>query len=134
MSRAVDGTKRKNRRAKILKLAKGFRGDRKSNYKPAKDAVVKALGHSYVDRRDRKGEFRSLWIARINAAVREEGMTYSQFIDGVNKAGIKLNRKALSNMAIEDPTAFKAVVEAAKAATFDSLPFFLNVSRLSNTT
>ena len=116
MSRAIDGTKRKNRRSKILKLAKGFRGDRKSNYKPAKDAVTKALSHSYVDRRDVKHEFRTLWIARINAAVRAEGMTYSTFIDGVNKAGIKLNRKALSNMAIEDPVAFKAVVEAAKAA------------------
>ena len=116
MSRAIDGTKRKNRRAKILKLAKGFKGDRKSNYKPAKDAVTKALNHAYVDRRDRKGEFRTLWIARINSAVREEGLTYSRFMDGVNKAGIKLNRKALSNMAIEDPAAFKAVVEAAKKA------------------
>ena len=116
MSRAIDGTKRKNRRVKILKLAKGFRGDRKSNYKPAKDAVVKALSHAYVDRRDRKHEFRSLWIARINAAVRDEGLTYSRFIDGVNKAGIKLNRKALSNLAIEDPVAFKAVVESAKNA------------------
>lgn len=116
MSRAIDGTKRKNRRAKILKLAKGFIGDRKSNYKPAKDAVVKALNHAYVDRRDRKGNFRSLWIARINAAVRDEGLTYSRFIDGCTKAGITLNRKALSNMAIEDPVAFKAVVEAAKKA------------------
>ena len=116
MSRAIDGTKRKNRRNKITKLTKGFRGDRKSNYKPAKDALVKALTHAYVDRRDRKHEFRSLWIARINAAVRAEGITYSQFINGVTKAGIKLNRKALSNMAIEDPVAFKAVVEAAKKA------------------
>ena len=116
MSRAIDGSKRKNRRAKILKLAKGFIGDRKSNYKPAKDAVVKALNHAYVDRRDRKGNFRSLWIARINAAVRDEGLTYSRFIDGCTKAGITLNRKALSNMAIEDPVAFKAVIEAAKKA------------------
>lgn len=116
MSRAIDGTKRKNRRAKILKLAKGFIGDRKSNYKPAKDAVVKALNHAYVDRRDRKGNFRSLWIARINAAVRDEGLTYSRFIDGCTKAGITLNRKALSNMAIEDPVAFKVVIEAAKKA------------------
>ena len=116
MSRAIDGTKRKNRRVKILKLAKGFIGDRKSNYKAAKDAVTKALNHAYVDRRDKKHEFRALWIARINAAVREEGMSYSRFIDGCNKAGIKLNRKALSNMAIEDPAAFKAVVEAAKKA------------------
>ena len=116
MSRAIDGTKRKNRRAKILKLAKGFIGDRKSNYKAAKDAVTKALNHAYVDRRDKKHKFRALWIARINAAVREEGLSYSRFIDGCNKAGIKLNRKALSNMAIEDPAAFKAVVEAAKKA------------------
>ena len=110
MARAIDGTKRKNRRIKILKLAKGFHGDRKSNYKPAKDAVTKALSHSYVDRRDRKGNFRALWISRINAAVRDEGLSYSRFIDGLTKAGITLNRKAWSNMAIEDPAAFKAVV------------------------
>ncbi len=116
MSRAIDGTKRNNRRSKILKLAKGFRGRRSTNYKAAKDAVVKALDHAYVDRHDKKGNFRSLWIARINAAVRDEGLSYSRFIDGCTKAGITLNRKALSNMAIEDPTAFKAVVEAAKNA------------------
>ena len=116
MSRAIDGTKRKNRRVKILKLAKGFIGDRKSNYKPAKDAVVKALNHAYVDRHDKKHTYRSLWIARINAAVRDEGLTYSRFIDGLNKAGITLNRKALSNMAIEDPVAFKSIVEEAKKA------------------
>jgi large subunit ribosomal protein L20 len=116
MSRAIDGTKRNNRRAKILKLAKGFTGRRGTNYKAAKDAVVKALSHSYEDRRNKKGDFRQLWIARINAAVRSEGLTYSRFINGIAKAGITLNRKALSNLAIEDPTAFKAVVEAAKKA------------------
>lgn len=116
MSRAVDGTKRKNRRAKILKLAKGFYGDRKSNYKAAKDAVTKALDHSYSGRRGKKRDYRALWIARINAAVRDEGLTYSRFIDGLTKAGVTLNRKALSNMAIEDPAAFKAVVEVAKNA------------------
>lgn len=116
MSRAIDGSKRKNRRIKILKLAKGFRGDRKSNFKAAKDAVVKALRHAYVDRRDRKGNFRALWIARINAAVRDEGLSYSRFIDGCTKAGVALNRKALANMAIEDPVAFKAVVDIAKNA------------------
>ena len=116
MSRAIDGTKRKNRRIKILKLAKGFHGDRKSNYKPAKDAVVKALSHAYVDRRDRKGNFRALWISRINAAVRDEGLSYSRFIDGLTKAGITINRKALSNMAIADPVACQAVIEAAKKA------------------
>ena len=116
MSRAIDGTKRNNRRAKIFKLASGFTGRRGTNYKAAKDAVVKALNHAYVDRRDRKGDFRQLWIARINAAVREEGLSYSRFINGLTKAGITLNRKALSNLAIEDPAAFKAVVEAAKKA------------------
>lgn len=116
MARAVDGTKRKNRRIKILKLAKGFKGRRGTNFKAAKDAVTKALDHAYVDRRDKKGNYRSLWIARINAAVRDEGLTYSRFISGLNKAGIELNRKALSNMAIEDPAAFKAVVEAVKKA------------------
>ena len=116
MSRAIYGTKPKTRPVKLLKLAKGYKGDRKSNYKAAKDAVVKALCHSYVDRRDRKGDFRQLWIARINAAVRDEGISYSRFIDGLNKAGVTLNRKALSNMAIEDPAAFKAVVEVAKKA------------------
>ena len=116
MSRAIDGTKRKNRRVKLLKLAKGFKGDRKSNYKAAKDAVVKALDHSYVGRKLKKRDYRSLWIARINAAVRAEGMSYSRFIDGLVKAGVTLNRKALSNMAIEDPVAFKAVVEIEKNA------------------
>ncbi len=116
MSRAIDGTKRKNRRVKLLKLASGFTGRRGTNYKAAKDAVTKALSHAYVDRRDRKGDFRQLWISRINAAVRDEGLSYSRFIDGLNKANVTLNRKALSNMAIEDPAAFKAVVEVAKKA------------------
>jgi large subunit ribosomal protein L20 len=116
MPRAVDGTKRKNRRLKILKLAKGFRGRQGTNYKAARDAVTRALRHAYVDRRDRKGVMRALWISRINAAVRAEGMSYSRFIDGLTKAGIVINRKALSNMAIEDPAAFKAVMEKAKAA------------------
>ena len=112
MSRAIDGTKRNNRRAKILKLAKGFTGRRGTNYK----AVVKALNHAYIDRRDRKGDFRQLWITRINAAVRAEGLSYSRFIDGLTKAGVAINRKALSNLAIEDEAAFKAVVEIAKKA------------------
>ena len=114
MSRAIDGTKRKNRRIKILKLAKGFRGDRKSNYKPAKDAVVKALSHAYVDRRDRKGNFRALWISRINAAVRAYGMTYSEFMGKVNAKGIALNRKVMADLAMNEPKAFEAIVNAVK--------------------
>ncbi len=116
MARAIDGSKRKDRRKKILKLAKGFRGRRGTNYKAAKDAVVKALVHGYVSRRDRKGDMRTLWISRINAAVRPEGISYSRFIQGLNKAGVEINRKALSNMAIEDPAAFKTVVATAKKA------------------
>lgn len=116
MPRAIDGSKRKDHRKKILKLAKGFRGRRGTNFKAAKDAVVKALVHGYVSRRDRKGDMRALWITRINAAVRAEGITYSRFIEGLTKAGVEINRKALSNMAIEDPSAFKAVVETSKKA------------------
>ena len=116
MPRSLCSNKRIHRRKKILKLAKGFRGRRGTNYKAAKDAVVKALTHSFEARRDRKGDMRRLWISRINAAVRAEGMSYSRFINGMAKAGIALNRKALSNMAIEDPAAFKSVVEQSRKA------------------
>ncbi len=116
MPRAIDGSKRKDHRKKILKLAKGFRGRRGTSFKAAKDAVVKALVHGYVSRRDRKGDMRTLWISRINAAVRSEGISYSRFIEGLTKAGVVINRKALSNMAIEDPAAFKTVVSTAKNA------------------
>jgi large subunit ribosomal protein L20 len=116
MPRSVDGSKRKNHRKKILKLAKGSWGRRHSNYKTAKDAVTKGLFYAYRDRRDRKGDFRRLWIIRINAACRAEGISYSRLVDGLNKAGIEINRKALSNMAIEDQAAFKAVVAKAKSA------------------
>jgi large subunit ribosomal protein L20 len=116
MSRAVDGTKRKDHRKKILKIAKGYWGRRHSNYKVAKDAVAKALMDAYKDRRDKKGVFRTLWIARINAACRAQDLTYSRFIEGLNKAGITMDRKLLSDLAITDPAAFSAVVEKAKAA------------------
>jgi large subunit ribosomal protein L20 len=99
-----------------MKLAKGYWGGRSRLFKTAKEAVMKALASSYRDRRRRKGEFRRLWITRISAAVRQEGITYSQFIHGLILADVHLNRKALSNMAIEDPTAFKAVVARAKEA------------------
>ena len=114
MSRAIDGSRRLNRRKKILKQAKGFKGRRSTNFKAARDAVTQALSDAYVGRKDKKGDMRSVWIARLNAACREQGITYSRFIDGLNKAGVVINRKALSNMAIEDPVAFKAVVETAK--------------------
>ncbi|MDR3356825.1 MAG: 50S ribosomal protein L20 [Spirochaetaceae bacterium] len=116
MSRAIDGSKRKEHRKKILKQAKGYWGRRHSNYKTAKDAVAKALSYAYRDRRDRKADFRRLWIIRINAAVRPFGLSYSRLVDGLNKAGITINRKALSNLAIEDAAAFEAIVERAKSA------------------
>ena len=116
MARAVDGSKRKNHRKKILKLAKGYWGRRHSNYKVAKDAVTKGLFYAYRDRRDRKGDFRSLWIIRINAACRAEGLSYSRFVAGLNKAGIIINRKALASLAVDDANSFKAVVAQAKAA------------------
>jgi large subunit ribosomal protein L20 len=116
MSRAVDGSKRKNHRKKILKLAKGYWGRRHSNYKTAKDAVTKGLFYAYRDRKDRKGDFRRLWIIRINAACRAEGLSYSRFIQGLVKAGITINRKALAYLASEDINAFKVITAKAKAA------------------
>lgn len=116
MPRAIDSSKRKSHRKKILKLAKGFWGRRSTNFKAAKDAVTKALSHAYRDRKDRKGDFRRLWIIRINAACRAEGLSYAKFINGLTKAGISINRKALANMAVEDTNAFKAVVAQAKTA------------------
>jgi large subunit ribosomal protein L20 len=116
MSRAIDGSKRKNHRKKLLKLAKGYWGRRHSNYKAAKDAVTKSLSYAYRDRRDRKGDFRRLWIVRINAACRVQGLSYSRLVDGLAKAGVQINRKALASLAIEDLAAFTAVVDRAKAA------------------
>ncbi len=114
MPRAVDGTHHKNIRRKILKRAKGFWGRRSKTYRTAKDAVAKALAYAYRDRRVRRREFRNLWIARISAACRQDGMTYSQFIRGLTAAGVRINRKALSNLAIEDPPAFAALVARAR--------------------
>lgn len=114
MPRAVDGTKHKDRRNKILKQAKGYWGRRSTNNRVAKDAVAKAGQYAYRGRKERKRDFRKLWIARISAAVQEYGLNYSQFIHGLKLANIDLNRKALSNMAIEDKAAFGALVEEVK--------------------
>ena len=114
MPRAVDGRRHKNRRKKVLKSAKGYWGRRSKLYRTAKDAVAKALTYAYRDRKSRKREFRALWITRISAACRNDGITYSRFMNGLKLAGIEINRKALSNMAIEDPAAFTSLVEKAK--------------------
>jgi large subunit ribosomal protein L20 len=116
MPRAIDGSKRKDHRKKILKPAKGYWGRRHSNYKTAKDAVTKALFYAYRDRKDRKADFRRIWIIRINAACRAEGISYSRLINGLAKAGIGINRKALAALAVEDPAAFSAVAARAKNA------------------
>ena len=116
MPRAVDGTRRKNRRKKILKDAKGYFGRRSTNFRAAKDAVAKSGQYAYRDRRRKKRDFRKLWITRISAACRAKDMTYSQFINGLHKSGIELNRKIISNLAIEDKTAFTALVDTAKKA------------------
>ena len=116
MARAIDSSKRKSHRKKILKLAKGYWGRRHSNFKAAKDAVTKALTHAYTDRKDRKGNFRRLWIIRINAACRQEGLSYSRFVAGLNKAGIIIDRKILAMLAIEDIGAFKVILSKAKSA------------------
>jgi large subunit ribosomal protein L20 len=116
MPRAVDGTRRKERRKKILKQAKGFWGRRSKIFRTAKDAVAKSLTDAYRDRKIRKRDFRTLWIARISAVCRENGMSYSRFMNGLDRAGVTIDRKALSNLAIENPQAFLALIEQSRAA------------------
>lgn len=116
MPRAVDGTKHKDRRNKIMGLAKGYWGRRSTNNRIAKDAVAKAGQYAYRGRKEKKRDFRKLWIARISAAVKAEGLNYSQFMHALKLSKIELNRKALSNMAIEDKAAFSALVKQAKKA------------------
>lgn len=114
MPRAVDGRRRKNRRKKILTRAKGFRGARSKLFRAAKDAIGKAEQYAYRDRKMRKRAFRRLWITRISAACRTHGISYSRFIQRLQKENITLNRKQLSNLAIEQPTAFAQLVERLK--------------------
>ena len=106
---------RKKRRA-TLKLAKGYRGDASRHYRTAKEAVLKADQYRYRDRRNRKRDFRRLWITRINAAARLNDLSYSQFMHGLHKAGVELDRKVLADIAVRDAEAFSAIVAAARAA------------------
>lgn len=115
MARVKRGPKRKNRRVKILKLAKGFYGMKSRGHRIAKQAVDKALNSAFTGRKDRKGEFRKLWIARINAAARQNGLSYSQFISGLKAAGNTLDRKILADLAVRDAAAFAALAESAKS-------------------
>jgi len=107
---------RNKRKKKVLKLAKGFYGDKGVRLRQAKQQVAKSLTTAYVHRRDKKGDIRQLWIVRLNAAAREEGMSYSRFMDGLHKANIQLNRKMLSEIAIRDPQSFTQLAVISRKA------------------
>ena len=116
MARVNRGVTSHARHKKVLKLVKGQYGRRKNTIRVAKQALEKAMQYAYRDRRAKKREFRSLWIQRINAGVRSEGLTYSKFINGLSKSGIKLDRKILAEIAYDNPEAFKTIVKKAQAA------------------
>ena len=116
MSRVKRGNVARKRRKKILKLAKGFRGSHSTLFRTANQQVMKALRNSYRDRKKRKRDFRRLWITRINAAVRQHGMSYSKFMGYLKKADIQINRKMLAQMAVLDPDGFSKVAETASQA------------------
>ena len=117
MTRVKRSVHAKKKRRATLERAKGFRGDANSNYKKAKEAVMKAESYAYRDRRNRKRDFRRLWITRINAAARQNGMSYSTFIHGMQAAGIELDRKVLADIAVRDPETFSRFAEAAREAS-----------------
>src|SRR5512143_512132 len=116
MARVKRGVTTHARHKKILKLAKGYRGRAKNCFRVAIEKVEKALRYAYRDRRNKKRDFRGLWIQRINAGVREHGLTYSQFMHGVKLAGIDIDRKVLSDLAVREPEAFAAIVASARSA------------------
>lgn len=116
MARVKGAMMTRKRRNKILKLAKGYFGAKSKHFKMAKQAVMKSGQYAYIGRKQKKRDFRKLWITRISAAAKMNGMNYSTFMNGVNKAGINLNRKMLSEIAISDPAGFTAIAEKAKAA------------------
>ena len=116
MSRAKNGSISRNRHKKVLKMAKGYRGRNRTCYRVAVEKVEKGLEYAYRDRRNKKRTMRALWIQRINAAVREHGLVYSQFMGGLGKAGIEVDRKMLADLAISQPEAFKTLCDQAKAA------------------
>ncbi|QIE60674.1 50S ribosomal protein L20 [Rasiella rasia] len=114
MPRSVNAVASRARRKKVMKQAKGYFGRRKNVWTVAKNAVEKAMSYSYRDRRAKKRTFRALWITRINAGARQHGMSYSQFMGGMKKAGIELNRKVLADLAMNHPDAFEAIVKKVK--------------------
>ncbi len=122
MARVKRGVTSHAKHKKVFKAAKGYYGRRKNTIRIAKQAVEKAQQYAYRDRKVRKRNFRALWIQRINAATREHGLTYGRFIDGLNKAGIEVDRKVLSDIAIHEPATFAAIVAQAKAALEAAAP------------
>ena len=116
MPRVKGGVVSRKRRKRVLKLAKGYFGSKHTLYKTANEQVMKSLQYAYRDRRQRKRQFRQLWIARINAAARQNGISYSKFINGLKKASVEIDRKILADIAVFDKVAFTALVEKAKAA------------------
>ena len=123
MARVKRGVTTHARHKKIVDMAAGYRGRASTNFRIAIEKVEKGLRYAYRDRRRKKRDFRGLWIQRINAGVREHGMTYSQFIAGIKRAGIEIDRKVLSDLAIREPAAFKSLVDQAKAARRRLLDF-----------
>ena len=116
MARIKGAMMTRKRRNKTIKMAKGYYGSKSTLFKTAKEAVMKSGQYAYIGRKQKKRDFRSLWITRINAACRAEGINYSSFMNGLKKSGIELNRKMLSEMAIHDPKSFSALVEKVKSA------------------
>ena len=114
MTRIKGGTVTRRRHKKVLKQTKGHRGTKHSLYRRAHESLLKALSYSFRHRRERKGDFRRLWIIRINAAARQEGISYSKFMDGLKKAGVEIDRKMLADMAVREPAAFSKLVTIAK--------------------
>ena len=116
MSRATNAVARKRRKKKVLKQAKGYFGRKHSSYRLANEQVMRSGNYAYRDRRRRKRDMRRLWIVRINAAARREGLSYSQFMHGLNEAGVEINRKMLADIAVRDPEAFRRFAEQAREA------------------
>jgi large subunit ribosomal protein L20 len=117
MARATNSVARKRRKKKVLKEARGYFGRKHSSYRLANEQVMRSGQYAYRDRRNRKRDFRRLWIIRINAAARREGMSYSQLIHGLSEAGVEVNRKMLADLAVQDPEAFRRFAELAREAT-----------------
>ena len=116
MARIKGGVNARKKHNRTLKLARGYRGARSKQYRVAKQSVMRALATSYAGRKQRKRQFRQLWIARINAAARLNGLSYSKFMYGLKSAGVEMNRKVLAELAVSDPAAFAALCDSAKAA------------------